>query len=371
MIIRRYVLREVAQAFGAVISVLLLVYVSNRFVRFLAEAAAGQLSADVILELVALKLGENIVLLLPLALYVSVLLALGRLYRDSEVIALTAGGFGITSLARSVLISAFAGAFVAGLLSLVVAPRMSDAAAALNKQARDSTEISGIYPGQFKEYGDGDQVFYVEAVSADRRLLSNVFVQVRTPEKLQILFAKTGRYVTDEASGKRYLVLEDGHRYQGFPGDANYTETKYARHGVLIEDAAGEERAQKLESVPTSELIDSDRPEYRAELQWRISLPISTFLLAMLAVPLARTAPGRGRFAKLFVGVLVYFIYVNVLGVARNALELEAMPSAIGLWPVHLAIGGLVCLLLGVQIRGRWPVPRWLARSALARRVRG
>ncbi|MEM7250919.1 MAG: LPS export ABC transporter permease LptF [Pseudomonadota bacterium] len=366
MIIRRYVWREILQAFGGVIAVLLLVYVSNRFVKFLAEAAAGEMSAGVIFELVALKLAENISLLLPLALYVAVLLGLGRLYRDSEVIALAAGGSGVSRLASVVSVIGLAGAVLVGTLSLAVAPGMSLAADELNQRARDSTEIAGVYPGQFKEYGDGDQVFYVEGLGDDRRRLENVFIQVRGDSAIDVLLASRGRYVVDNATGQRYLVLEDGYRYRGTPGNADYVETFYTRHGVLIEDGEQDERPRKLESISTAELMGSNRPKYRAEFHWRLALPIATFVLALLAVPLSRSAPGSGRFARLFVGLLAYFIYFNALGIARKVIESPDIPSGIGLWPVHLVMMLIVLVLLRGQSRVGGPLPRWMRRPRAA-----
>ena len=354
MIIRKYILREVIQVFGAVLSVLLLIYVSNRFVKFLAQAATGEMPAGVVIKLVILKLAENVGLLLPFALYLSVLLALGRLYRDSEVIALTAGGFGVMRLTHSVFICALVGSVVAAVFALVISPQASKVAEELSHYARSSTEVSGIHRGQFKEYGEGDRVFYVEDISRDRKSLFNVFIQVFDDKKLDILFAKRGRHWVDEKAGKRYLILEDGYRYRGFPGEANYEETRYGEHGVLIGDIEHTNYQEDLESLPTKDLLAIDTPQYQAEFQWRLSLPISTFLLTLLAAPLSRTTPERGRFSTLFIGALAYFIYINLLGIFRKALATDAALGELGLWPVHITMALVMLILIVIQAKGGW-----------------
>ena len=362
MIIRKYILREVIQVFGAVLSILLLIYISNRFVKFLAQAAAGEMPAGVVVKLVILKLAENVGFLLPFALYLSVLLALGRLYRDSEIIALTAGGFGVMRLTHSVFICALAGSVVAAAFALVISPQASRAAEELSRYARSSTEISGIYRGQFKEYGEKDSVFYVEDISRDRKSLFNVFVQVLDDAKLDILFAKRGRYWADEKAGKRYLILEDGYRYRGFPGEADYQETRYGEHGVLIGDIEQLNYQEDLESLPTKDLLASDALEYQAELQWRLSLPISAFLLTLLAAPLSRTTPEKGRFSNLFIGALVYFVYINLLGVFRKAFATDAALGALGLWPIHITMALVMLILLVIQAQGGWFLQQKLRR---------
>lgn len=381
MIIRRYLFREVGQSFGAVLLILLLVYVSFRFVRFFAQAAAGRLAADAIFELLGLKLIVNLGLLLPLALYLAVLLALGRLHRDSEIVALTAGGYGVIQVAISVLWLALGIAAASAALSLYVAPALTAIADDITKTARNSTQISGILPGRFQEYGDDDRVFYVETVHEDRRSMSNIFVQVRAEERLDVLFSERARHEVDPVTGDRFMIMEQGRQYQGSPGDAKYSVTEFERYGVLLDSPERIPGYRSPEAMSTSDLLASDELWHIAELHWRFSLPLSTVLLAMLAVPLARAAPGEGRVWKLFTGVLVYFVYHNMLSVAQKSIESGALSPVVGVWPVH---GGLavsvIAMILYQQLFG-WRTRRWLygpwnalgrsARAASPRRKGG
>lgn len=350
MILHRYVLREILQAFVAVVAVLALVYVSNRFVGYLSEAASGRITAELVLELLVLKLVTKLVLLIPLGLYVAVLLGLGRLYRDSEIVAMSAGGVGTPRIAGAVFLMSLGFCALAFLVSLYVAPKAAALQEELYERAKQQTEITGVVPGQFKEFGGSERVVYVQEADPDGRGMRNVFVQVRGERDLDLLVSERA-YPARREGGSRYIVLADGRRYRGEPGSADYVVTRFQSHGVLIEPGGGND-ARQVETVPTRELLRSERPLHVAELQWRLSHPIGVVLLAMLAVPLARTSPRQGRYAKLFTGVLVYFVYNNLIGIAASLVERGELSSRIGVWPVHAALALVVVAALFTQSSG-------------------
>ena len=190
LIIQRYLFREIAQAFVAVLAVLLLVFLSHRFVKFLTEAAAGHISPDLIFVLLALKVAVKLSVLLPLALFIGVLLGLGRMHKDSEIVAMAAGGVGVSVLTRHV--TGFA--VCIGILTLVLAvflePRLSLVEEEVIARARGQAEITGVVPGRFKEMSKGNQVIYVESLSDDQREMRKVFVQLSGDNRQQILVSE-------------------------------------------------------------------------------------------------------------------------------------------------------------------------------------
>ena len=345
-ILERYVIREALLNFLAVISVLLLIYISNRFVRFLAEAAAGNIDSGVIFELLVLKLVANSVLLLPLALYVGTLLALGRLYRDSEVIAMQAGGIGMTRLVRAVAVLSVFFALFTGLMSFYVAPMAAERADMLTRDARNSSEVTGLYPGRFKEFSDGDQIIYAEEVSGSDSRMRTVFVQVRRANALDLVFARSAFQSLDPATGDRFMVLESGYRYEGKPGTAQFVVHKFEKHGVRVRKREETQAYRSLEVLSLGELLEGNTFTHLAELQWRISVTISVVVLGLLAVPLARTSPREGKYGKLFVAVLIYFIYTNMMSIGQKAVERGDLNPLIGVWPAHLAM----LLIVGVMV---------------------
>ena len=351
MIVRRYVAREIGGTLLAVLTVLLLVYAASRFVRLVAEAAAGQLPGEVVLPLVLVKLCVGLPVLLPLAFFVAVLLALGRLHRDSEVVAMAAGGIGVPQLAHMVLPLASLLVLLVLALSCLVSPRLASLEDSLTMRARGEAQVTGLLPGSFNEFGDGG-IVYVESIDQDRRTMRNVFVRVARAGRDEIVTAKRAYQAAQGPGGERFMVLEDGYRYAGSPGRADFVTTRFERHAVRLDAVVRLSARSSLDGVLTSELWRSPDSGRAAELQWRLSLPVSAGLLALLAVPLSRTSRRGGRYAKLLLAVVLYFVYSNGLGIARNLVERGELPAWVGVWPVHLAMLALAVAMLG-RLGGR------------------
>ena len=368
MIIERYLGREVLRTFAAVLAVLVLVYGADRFTRILSDAAAGAVSPNLIVQILGLKLVEKLPTLLPLALYLAVLISLGRLYRDSEVVAFGAGGIGLWRLSRGIFWIVAAFSLAGAALSLFVSPGMASMRSALLQEAKHQAEIRLFVPGRFKEFGGGDQIIYVEATDSERGRMSGVFVRVRKPHRQYVLVSGAAYQVVRPESGARYMVLENGWRYAGLPGDALFSVTRFERHAVRVEAQPRQTRAGKRRMLATSTLIGSADRAHLMELQRRISAAVSIVVLGMLAVPLARTTPREGRYGKLFMAVVVYFVYTNALSIAENLVERGVVPGLVGVWPVHAAMALLtVALIVRQSTGGR----RLGARLRRDRRLRG
>ena len=352
MIIERYLYREVLQTCAAVLAVLVLIYGADRYTRYLADAAAGIVTAELVFQILALKLVEKLPVLLPLALYLAVLISLGRLYRDSEIVAFGAGGVGIWRLFRAILWVVLAFAVAGAVLALFVAPGVATIRVALLEEAKLKAENQVFVPGRFKEFGGGDQVIYVEAVDADTGGMSDVFVRVRKPGQEYVLLSDTAYQEVLPGDAGRYMVLEDGFRYAGLPGDAEFSVTRFARHGVWIETRPKAPATRALRMLATFALVDSEDSRHLAELHRRISSVVSIVVLGMLAVPLARSSPREGRYGRLFVAVVAYFIYSNTISIFENLLDRGQVPVAVGAWPVHATVAVLVLVLLVRQNAG-------------------
>jgi len=363
VVIERYLFREVAQSFGGVLSVLMLIFVSHRFIRYLRDAAAGELSNDVIAQLLGLSLATGLVYVLPIAFYLAVLLAFGRLYRDSEITAMAASGIGMPRLLQATAWFSVGFAAAALVLSLYVSPKAWGQIKELQRRAQQEANITAIAAGRFKEIAGGDRIFYAESVSEDRRYAQTVFVRMLDATRPVVLFAQRGRVEREPGSGDRVVIMEDGHRYDGEPGQEDYTITDFRTHAVRLEGNAAGTVTRYKDTIPTLELLASSEPRDRAELQWRLSLPLSVLLLGPLAVLLSRTSPRQGRYAKLFYAILVYFIYNNLMGITRELVEQGNLSPAIGIWPVHLAMALLVVGAFLYQNTGGWRMLGHLRRA--------
>lgn len=355
MILRRSIHREILQRFFWLAGLLFLIYSSDRFVGYLADAAAGKISSSLVFEMLWLKLVSVLPKLLPVTIFLAVILTYSRLVSDNEMAIMFTTG--MRKLEQLKIVSLFVVPFcvvVAG-VTFLVAPWAEVRLQELKTQARQDADITGIAAGQFKEFSKGDRVVYVESLSGDKTVMENIFLQVRQHGKLGVLTSDRAAFELDEASGNRYIKFEDGRRYVGVPGALDYKITEYKTYAILLETSESAlDAGKRLESIPTSILLFSDLAQHKAELQWRASSILSCMLLSLLAVLLSQLPIGEKRYALIFISMLIYFIYSNFLGVSKSLLKRDEIPSFIGLWWVHaLLIITMLILYYLPQIKRR------------------
>lgn len=369
MIIFRYLSRGVLVSTTAVTAVLLLVISSARLIKYLSEAASGKLDADFVLLVLAYRIPGFLELLLPLGLFLGILLAFGRLYLESEMVVLRACG---VSQNRLVLYALGPALLVSGLvaaISLTVAPWGVGEAKKIFAQQESRSELELLTPGRFQSQSKGRQVTYAQRLNTDSGELEEVFIAQRnTQGQPVLLFAERARQTSIEDQG-RFLVLENGYRFDGAPGRADYSATRYAEYGVRLPKAAGSLEVKEIDAKPTMQLWGSSDIRDRAQLHWRLSLPVLAFIVTLIAVPLSRTNPRQGRFAKLLPSIILYLIYVTLLTAGRSAVE----DGELEVW-VFWLIHGLFLLIAAnlILTGGFWEsvfaklpsLPRWRSKSA-------
>jgi lipopolysaccharide export system permease protein len=348
----RYIFREVSTTWLAVTLVLLFILVTNQFARVLGKAAGGDLPKDAVFALLGLTSVQYVSVLIPVALLMAVMLALGRLSRDSELTAITACGVGNWRLLRPLFVLATLLALLLGWLTLVVVPRSYLVAEQIQAEAARFIDSGGIEPGRFHNDEELGLVFFVERVG-ERGLLQNLFMQRRQDDRVEVAVARSGRIVEQQDGGDRTLILYDGQRYEGVPGTVDFQVVKFAEHGIPIRPRDGKALKDDPKLKPTPELLGATGPRSIAELQWRISVPLSLFGLTMIAVPLSRTGPREGRYGRLAAAILVYVLYTNLTEATRSWVERGLLPPSIGLWWVHGALIAAALLALWLQERPR------------------
>lgn len=344
MIISRYLSREVINALLVVTSILLLAFLCQQVVRYLNYVAIGKVATNVLLELVSFEIPYLLALLLPLGLYLSILLSFGRLYTDNEMAIMQMYGYGDQRVRRLII---FIGLLVSSIvlcLMLWVNPWIS----AKRQQIMSSDDatlhlIQTLIAGRFQASPDGRHVMYVEKLSRDRKRAENVFLaqekKTVTPDSQpawMLVFANEGYQEKDKASNDQFFVTTNGYRYEGTPGQNDYKIIQFKKYAVRIPQNDEHATHPEVETLSTTKLLMNYQDvKYAAELQWRFSIAISTFLLALLAVPLSSRRPRQGRFLALLPAVLVYIIYINLLIIARHWLEQGVVATTIGIWWVH------------------------------------
>ncbi|MBY7667828.1 LPS export ABC transporter permease LptF [Vibrio anguillarum] len=356
MIIVRYLIRETLKSQFAIFFVLFLVFLSQRFIRVLAEASDGDIPARMILSIVSLNMPAMGLLMLPLSLYIGILLTFGRLYAESEITVMNATGIGNKFLIRAALYLALITSGAAAFNAFWLAPWSQDKEAQLMEQLAAENSVDLLQKGQFQRTPDGSSVVFIENI--ENKKLHNVFVAQLAPKDSilpSVMFSNSG-YVKELSDGRQMITMYDGIRYEGVPTRVDYMITKFDEYEGLIGQREVKPKGRDWEALPTSNLLSNPDRRAKAELQWRISLVICIPLLTMLVVPLSAVNPRQGRFAKMGPAILIYLAYFMAISATKSAIEDGSLATVIGMWPINAA---LLLAAISVNIMDSVPVRRF------------
>ena len=353
-VLDQLIIKELINTLLSVWSVIVVIIVSREFIRVLDKAIDGRVPSETLLTLLALKTLTFSVSLLPAAVFMAVLMVIGRLYRDQEMAAIASAGGGAWSLYRAVLLMVIPLTTGAAVLSLVVSPWAEATVSQIMSQGANSSDLRGIAAGKFSEYTRGDLVFYVEKITDDK-IMQQVFVQSRQAGELAIITAKTAQII-DQADGV-YVVFAEGERTQGQPGQLDFVLEKFKEYAVRMEVSPVTLRLSQV-AVPTAILMASTKVPDCAELQKRLAIPVSCLLLSFIAVPLAQQRPRGGVYGSILLGFLIYFSYGNLI----RLLYVWEVNAAIPLWLGGL-VGHVLLGLIGALLLARWYGWHWLMIS--------
>jgi lipopolysaccharide export system permease protein len=347
MLIERYLTSEIVKPFTAGLLILVTVFVAFSAAVRLSDAASGEIAASAVIQLIALNTLISMEVLVPTTLYLAILFAIGRWYKDSEMAALAAAGVGELQLLASVFKIGLLAALIVGMLSVYVRPWAYRTSYALEQATISRFDLGNIRAGSFVDLGNGGYVLHAREVDTERDELRDVFVQVDRPAHSQVIAAKSARIHPMDAEGSRSVEFFDGHAYlldRSGPRDINMRFASFLIH------FPEEERISKFrrKAVDTATLGASGQPKDIAEYQWRLSTPLATLVLALLAVPLSRAHPRQSRFAIFVVAVVAYLLLFSASSVVRNWLENADIPVFPGMLLAYLPSLALLLFLLAM-----------------------
>lgn len=344
MIFRRSLVRELTATAIGLFVVLLAILFTQSVIRILARAAGGAVAADGVLALIGFNAMFYLNLLLAVALFLTVLLTLSRWYRDSEMVVWFTSGVSLASCLRPIML--FAAPFLVAivLLSLFLSPWAEQRKLEYERQLESRDELSILSPGLFREFKRAGIVVYVDRLNPLDGGIHNVFLHSVDDDKDATTVARVGRLV-EEPNGDRFVVLEGGRRYEGKPGSADYRIVEFEKLGRRIEPAEARAIPVSNKAIPTAALLVADSRNERAELFWRISVPILALVLTLLAIPLAYVNPRMGRSFNLIAAAFLYMLYTNCINIVQSLIAQGRLDFWIGLVVPH-AIALVVVVVL-------------------------
>ena len=347
MIFLRTLLREFANLAVAVFLSLFLIALTTRLIRLLGQAAGGKIPSDAVVAFLGFSALNLLPVLLSLTLFITVLLALNRSWRDSEMVIWFNSGLSLAAWIRPVLIFAAPLVLLIAALSFFISPWAAQKSEQYRSRVDARDDISRVEPGAFGESRSRERVFFVESISGDKSLVQNVFVNSIQNHRTGVMMSERG-FSEIAPNGDRFLVLRSGHRYEGTAGAADFRLMEFERYATRIQSKEGDEPAATQKSTSTLGLVESPTRSNLGELSWRIGMPLSALILALLAIPMSFVNPRAGRSVNLLFALLTYMVYSNLLSVSQARVAQGRFAFSTGWWLVH-AVMLVVLLVLFAQ----------------------
>jgi len=342
MIFQRALLREFASLAGAVFMTLFVIALTTQLVRLLGRAAGGQVPSDAVVAFLGFFALGALPVLLSLTMFISVLLTLTREWRDSEMVIWFTAGLSLTAWLKPVMLFALPQVALIATLSLVISPWAAQMAGQYAKRLESRDDVSRITPGVFGETANKDRVWFVESLSNDASNVQNVFVSSARGDRISVSMSRSWHSELAE-NGDRFIVLERGRRYEGVPGEADFRVTEFDRYAARIETREAAEPSTSPKSLSTPALLAAPTNVHLAEMVWRIGIPVSSLVLALLAIPMSFVNPRAGRSVNLLFAVFTYIVYNNLLSVSQARVAQGRLDFTVGVLLVHV---GMVLLLV-------------------------
>ncbi len=344
MIFQRAIRREFTQSAAGVFIALFAILLTTQLIRLLGSAAEGSVAPEAVVALLGFSAINYIPTLLSLSSFIAILLALSRSYRDSEMVVWFSSGVSLIAWVRPVMVFILPLVLAIAALSLFVSPWALSKSAEYRGNLETRRDAGQATPGAFQESSSGERVIFVEGVADDESYVKNVFVSSVQNQRLGVTMAATGHQEI-AANGDRFIVLENGRRYEIEAGTPKVRILEYARYAIRLEtkEARGIERTPR--NTPTLDLLANPLPVYRAELMWRLSVPLAAIVLALLAIPLSFVNPRAGRSANMLLALFTYLVYNNLMTISQAWVASVRVSFVVGTLAVHLFMLALLPLL--------------------------
>ena len=354
--IARYIRRNLVTLFFAIFFIIGLVLFGNQFVLMVQESVERGIPLQELMPLVSFNMIRDVSLILSLSLFLAIILTISQLYKNSEAVVMNSLGLNdkhFIFFIQPLVILSF---IIIFFLTIYAVPWANQQKNIKEEETNNASEFSFITEGEFEVFKQGEIVFYAsESKSLDttgEQNMEEIFIYAFDDGKPVIVLASEARKYIDSESNSVYLRLKDGIRYMGIPSNENINILNFDLYDLEIVSGEFQKSVAiytKIEGKNTLDLIKEGGQYANAELQWRLSQPITVLILSVIGVFLGKTSPRGGKGVNLLIGVVIFMLYYNGLLVAKSSIELGQIDPIIGLWGIHLLM--IILILLLYQFR--------------------
>ena len=355
-IISRYLLRNLVIFLFAIGFIIGLLVFGNQFVLTTQESVTYGIPIKELMPLVGFNMIRDVPIILSLSLFLAIIVSISQLYKNSEAVVMNSIGMGDKNFINSIQPVVYLTFIIIFSLTIFAVPWAKEQKSFAEDETVNASEFSFITEGKFESFKNGEIVFYAsESSSTDtvgEQNMEEIFIYALDNDNPIIVLASEAKKYTNAESKSTYLRLKNGVRYEGLPGDENINILNFEQYDLEI--VSGEVQKSisnfsEIEEQSTIDLFKKLGPLENAELQWRISQPISVLILSIFGVLLGKSSPRTGKGINLIIGVVVFMLYNNGLLVAKSSIESGELNPFIGMWSVHISL--IIVLLFFYQYR--------------------
>jgi lipopolysaccharide export system permease protein len=342
-IISRYLLKNLSVLFAVIFFIVGLIVFGNQFVLTVQESVEHGIPIQELIPIIGFNMLRDIPIIFSLSLFLAIIISISQIYKSSEAVVMNSVGIGDKNFIHYIQPIIFVSFIIIFILTIYVVPWAKQQKSYAEDETVNASEFSFITEGKFESFKNGEIVFYASESSAidksGEQNMEEIFIYIFTKETPVIVLASNATKYTDSSNQSIYLRLRDGVRYEGLPGDLNLNILDFNQYDLEI--VSGEVQKSlanfsKIEEKTSIDLLIDGGLEANAEIQWRLSQPISVLILSLIGVLLGKSSPRTGKGINLLLGVVIFMIYNNGLLVAKNSIENGDLNPLVGLWSIHL-----------------------------------
>ena len=334
MILQRNILNDIFSHTAAVSLVFMFVILSSRSIQYLEQVTRGELSSELVFWVILYRLPEFLELIIPFSFFLALVLVIGRLCSDNEMIILEQNGFSNSRLLKLFFIAGFIIALITSFLSFWLTPSSKENLDKIYQVTTFEDDFNSIQPGKFVILEDNSVIF---AQDKQGVVLYNIFLKLSGEE---------GTLSRNFLSAKRSFIPRENSNLILFEDGVSYSEDETHQVEVRFESLAMSFGNDFLRNKGNKQSNFTEIQNSVLDSLWQISLPLLCLISVVLALPLSKVKPRKERYSRILPSIFIFMTYLGLLLLVKGWLEEGSVTFLPALLLVHTFFFFLGLILL-------------------------
>lgn len=370
-----YIFKELLSSFALGLLIFTFVLLMNRILRLMDMVINKGIGIGEVSTLLLFLLPSLLVLTIPMSILLAVLIVLGKLSADSEIIAMKASGISLYQMLPPFALLCILGFLVTNLLTLYLLPKGNYAFKDYITELATKHSGASLEEGVFNDAFEG-MVIYINKFNREENRINGILVSDRRdPEFQNVIVAKDGIILAEPENAGVIFRLFNGslHRLDHRSKSYHYALFDTYEMNVKLE-GSGEERKLKYRELSIKDLfkLSSEREKTKksstrinAEIHQRFAFPFACLVFGLLGVPLGVYWRRGGRSYGFVLSIVIVFLYYLFLNIGENLAKSGYLFAFMGIWMPNVILGVLGIYLFRKVAREEQVPSQWIGLGYL------